>query len=60
MSIKRNNEIHNGMLSLYETYGSTEKKKRKKENAIEKGILTRIPIFQINEMIGDDGKSQSG
>lgn len=48
------------MLSLYETYGSTEKKKRKKENAIEKGILTRIPIFQINEMIGDDGKSQSG
>lgn len=54
------------MKSTMECYRYTKrtdprkKKKRKKENAIEKGILTRIPIFQINEMIGDDGKSQSG
>ena len=36
-----------------------KKKKKKKENR-EDEILVRIPIFQINEMIGDDGKSQSG
>ena len=60
MSIKKNNEIHSGMLSLYERYGSTKEKKKKKKENREDEILVRIPIFQINEMIGDDGKSQSG
>ena len=54
------------MKSTVECYRCTKgtdprkkKKKKKKENR-EDEILVRIPIFQINEMIGDDGKSQSG